>query len=168
MLGCCNYVSQVGITISDYDRQVGHRAKFFEASWWRWTSLGITMQSLGSTPLLPLIKRAPKWKIHLALFDVCFPTGTLFTLTCPFHSSASVCLFTSYTVLFIDTVLKKNELVMVRIRLYWVLPVGIKSISTACSPHKCLHFWKGSTVETSFNQQRSLLLGPESSKKRLF
>lgn len=39
------------------------------------------MQSLGRTPLLPLIKRALRWKIHLAHFDVCFPAGTLFTLT---------------------------------------------------------------------------------------
>lgn len=26
---------QVGITISDYDRQVGHKAKFLQPSYWR-------------------------------------------------------------------------------------------------------------------------------------
>lgn len=30
MLGLCIHVSQVGITISDHDRQVGHRAKFLQ------------------------------------------------------------------------------------------------------------------------------------------
>lgn len=32
----------------------------------------ITMQSLGSTPLLPLINTALQWKIHQAVFTVCF------------------------------------------------------------------------------------------------
>lgn len=36
------------------------------------TVLRITMQSLGSTPLLPLINMAQRWKIHLAAFAVCF------------------------------------------------------------------------------------------------
>lgn len=36
------------------------------------TVLSITMQSLGSTPLLPLISMALRWKIHQAGFTVCF------------------------------------------------------------------------------------------------
>lgn len=36
------------------------------------TVLSITIQSLGSTPLLPLINTALRWKIHLAVFAVCF------------------------------------------------------------------------------------------------
>lgn len=126
----------------------------------------ITMQSLGSTPLLPLIKRAPQWKIHLALFKVCFPTDTLFTLTCTYHSSTLVCLFTSYTVLFIDTVLKsylRSKQGCVECYLLASNPNPIKAFQKLAHlmfiyDWMCLHFLKSSTtIETCFNQQGTLI-----------
>lgn len=94
---------------------------------------GITMQSLGSTPLLPLIKSALQWKIHLALFDVCFSTGTLFTLTCTFHSSALVCLLLTQCCLLIQ--LRKISYSYYLLR---VLPrniMNIKSLVNSTSIH---------------------------------
>lgn len=68
--------SKWGFTIPDREGQVGVRAKLLEISLDQaaegGTALWITMQSLGSTPLLPLINTTLKWKIHQAVFTVCF------------------------------------------------------------------------------------------------
>lgn len=67
------------------------------------TVRGITMQSLGSTPLLPLINTTlqmenPSGCIH-CLFSEASHALSLFTLSCTFHGSTLLCLFASHEVL---------------------------------------------------------------------
>lgn len=90
-------VSQTGITISDWEGQVGNEGQtpggFPRTSCWRWNSHGITMQSLGSTPLLPLINTALRWKIHLAVFAVCFRKQAVPCLCSHCHALFIVAIF---------------------------------------------------------------------------
>ena len=85
----------------DWGGQVGVRAKLSEVSLDQaaegGTVRGITMQSLGSTPLLPLINTALQWKIHLAVFAVCFRKQAVPCLCSDWHALfmlplSSVCL----------------------------------------------------------------------------
>ncbi len=90
-------VFQTGITIADWGGQVGMRAKHLEVSLDQAAEGGmvhsITMQSLGSTPLLPLINTALQWKIHLAVFAVCFRKQAVPCLCSHWHALFMLQLF---------------------------------------------------------------------------
>lgn len=92
--------SEWGFTIPDGEGQVGVRAKLLEVSLDQavegGTAFWITMQSLGSTPLLPLINTALQWKIHQAVLAVCFRKQAV-----PCLCSHSQALFMPHSALFV-------------------------------------------------------------------